>query len=601
MRNWFNHLKTGLDRGYQVDQISGQEKPKKLKEALKDLLPYITQYWRIGLFSGILIILNSLLVFPYPLINRFLIDDVILAHRLDLLPLAILLFGGLKIAGMGTGFLQQYLLLDFEQSVILKIQADLLNHTLKLPKSFFDKKEVGYLISRISSDVQNLRWFFSGTLFYLITNIFRLIGGLIFLFILEWRLALVSILALPAMVLSSRYFSKFMRNLSSRGMEQNASIMKHLQEAISSIPLIKAFSTEENESRRIVDALEDGRKITMQQGVVGSFAGFVIGNIQDLVKAVVFIAGAYLAIKGEWSLGSLLAFSSYLGLVISPTLFFANLNLYMQNSLVALERVMSLFNIVPEENLESGFVADHLRGEIEFKNVSFSYGSDEMVLKDLSFHVSPGEKMAIVGSSGAGKTTLISLILYFYKPTSGKILIDGRPAGEYNLRTIRRQIGYVSQSNLVLSGTIAENLRYGNSEATQKELERACRLAGLHDFIMQLPKAYESRINERGVNLSEGQKQRLSIARALIKSPAILILDEPTSALDSNTEQSIFNALPKQIRGKTLFIISHRLSTIHNADRIMVLSDKQSVEVGTHIELMEKNDYYRSISESFNS
>lgn len=600
MHRWLDYLKAGLGREAPPDQIAGQTKPKAPRETLKSLLPYIRPYWRMGLLGAILIIFNSLLVFPQPLANRFLVDDVIIAHRLDLLPLAILLIAGLKILGIGSGFLQQYSLRNFEQSVIMDIQGALLKHALRLPKSFFDKKKVGYLISRISSDVQGLRWFFSGIVFYLVTNVIKFIGGLGFLFYLEWRLALVSVVILPAMLYSVQFFSKRMRALSQHGMEQKASIMNRLQETISSVPLIKAFSTEKHESQRVMDALKSSRQISMEQSVVSSVAGLVINSTQDLAKVIVLFVGAYLSIKGEWTLGSLLAFQSYLGYVFGPAMFFANMNFSMQNSLVALERVMNLFGIVPEENLESGIVAEHLKGEVEFRNVSFSYGGEENVLQDVSFRISPGERLAIVGPSGVGKTTLISLMLCFYNPTKGKVLFDGRHVSEYNLSSIRRLIGYVSQSSLVLSGTIADNLRYGHPGAKQEEFEHACKITGIHDFISRLPHAYESRIDERGVNLSEGQKQRLSIARALIKSPDILILDEPTSALDSVVEKSIFDALPDEISGKTLFIVSHRLSTIRKAERIMVLNEKQNVEVGTHKELMEKSDYYRSIRTSLN-
>jgi ABC-type bacteriocin/lantibiotic exporter with double-glycine peptidase domain len=595
MNSWLTYLKQGLSRKLPKDRIAGQEGYSGTKTCLKNLRPFVRRHWRKGLLGALLIVFTSLLGFPQPLITRYLIDNVILGRQLALLAGAILLLAGIALAEKLMNLLQQFYFTCFEQGVILDIQQSLLDHALRFPKSFFDSNQTGYLMSRLSSDVQGLRWFFSSTIVYILTNLLRFIGGVVFLLYLEWRLAIGVLVILPGLVLVVRYFSSKLHILGHQSMEQHAKVSSQFQESLSSVSLIKSFSSEIRAVGGLISELKRALQISLEQSTVGSVAHLAITSIPGIARAVVLALGAYWVIKGEWTLGSLLAFQAYLGYVFSPAQYLATANLDLQNARASLERVSALFDIVPEEKIGKGIKVERLTGEIEFKNVSFAYDSREPVLRDVSFHVRPGERVAVVGPTGVGKTTLLSLILRFYQPTTGEIYFDGRAASEYDLSSLRQRIGYVSQNALLLSGTIMENLRYGNPDAREERIFRAAKVAGIHDFIWSLPSAYESEIGERGVNLSEGQRQRLSIARALIKDPDILILDEPTSALDSLTEKSIFQSLPEIVRNKTFFVVAHRFSTIRDSDRILLMNENRLVATGTHRSLMESNDYYRSL------
>ncbi len=581
------------------DKLAGGHKQNfNVRTNLKNLVPFIKHHWRKGALGSLLILLTSLLAFPGPMITRYLIDKVILGKQLSLLLGVILLLAAIKAANIIFGLLQQYYFTRFEQEVLLEIQQTLFDRTLRLPKSFFDDKETGYLMSRLLGDVGGVRWFFSSTLIHIFTSFVRFAGGVVFLFYLNWRLALAVLLVLPLMFISARLFGRKLRVLSHHGMERQAEVYRSVQESLAQTSLIKAFATEKRTLNSLTGKLRASLNLGMEQHTLGSLANLAIGFAPDLANMIVLAVGAYLIIDGQWSLGSLLAFQSYIGFVYGPAQFLAQANFQWQNAVASLERISALFDVVPEEHEGVGLHADRLRGDVEFRNVSFSYNLRETVLEDISFAVRAGEHMAIVGPSGVGKTTLVSLLLQFYRPQKGEILVDGRPAKEYELRSLRRRIGYVPQSPTLLSGTIAENLRYGDPEASAAQIEKAARAAGIHDFVKSLPADYQTLVGERGVNFSEGQKQRLAIARALVKEPDIVVLDEPTSALDSQTEASIFASLPKLVQGKTLFIIAHRLSTIRQADRILCFNDKGLVGIGSHDELEKNCEYFQQLLQS---
>ena len=585
--SWAKLLERGLRRRPAPDQMAGNEGYSAALPTLKWFLPFALKHRLQGLLGAGLLLTGTLLTLPYPLVYRYLIDDVLLARNLELLGWALLLLAALKISGLAVGTIQQLVFSRFEQLVLLDLQHALFERTLRLPKTFFDRHEVGYLMSRLSSDVQGIRFFFSRVLVRIVSSVLRLASGTVLLFYLEWRLALLALVVLPLMVVSIRYFGHRMRVLSHHGMEVQARVSRRIQETLASTPLIKAFASETEEANRVLDERRGAFNLSMESLAVGSLANLSLGLVGTGVRFAVLAIGAYFILIDRWTLGSLLAFQSYLGFVFGPAHFLAGTNLQLQSALASVERVSTLFDSEPEIEPGRGIACTGLEGRVEIENVSFSYGR-EAVLNDVSCVIEKGERIAIVGPSGVGKTTLISLILVFYRPQSGRILFDGVPAEDYDLASLRRRIGYVSQSSLLLAGTIEENLRYGNSEASDEAVRRAAQASGIHDFVTGLEDGYESRLGEGGVNLSEGQKQRLAIARALVLDPDILILDEPTSALDREKEKSVIESLPEQLRKKTLLVVTHRSSTLELADRILYLRDGRLSEAGSRDELLSE-------------
>ncbi|MGD9305729.1 MAG: ABC transporter ATP-binding protein [Desulfobacterales bacterium] len=595
MKTWFKYLQQGLSRDLPQDRISDPGKKYDFKGDLKTIYPYLSRHRRRILAGLAIIIVAALLAFPSPLITRYLIDDIILKGQINFLIGAILLLITVLVAEKLARVLEEFYFARLEQRLTLDIHQDLIARVLRLPKAFFDDNQTGYLMSRLTEDVHGLRWFFSGSIVYFISNILRFIGGVALLLYLEWRLSVAVLILLPGLGFILRYFSKRMHVLSHRNREQWARVSSDFQESLSEADLIKSFASEQDTQKRLMSSLTSIFQISLEQVTVNSVAGLIINSMPGIARALTLAVGAYWIIKDQWTLGSLLAYQAYLAYVFGPAQFIASANLQLQEARAALERVSALFEIVPEENMGSGKMAERLNGEIEFKNVSFAYTDSAPVLKNISLHVHPGEKIAIVGPSGVGKTTLMSLMLRFYQPTSGEIYFDGRPACTYDVSSLRKRIGYVSQQPRLLDGTVRENLCYGNPDATKDQVMQAARTSGMHDVIQILPQGYETRIGENGIRLSEGQKQRLSIARALIKNPDILILDEPTAALDSKAEKSLFDLLPQMFHQKTMFFVTHRPSAILRSDRILLLSENQLIDIGTHQSLLDSNDYFREI------
>jgi len=593
MKSWIEHLRSGLDRKVPEDRIAGGKTYAGIGENLRRHKPFFRRHWKKAALGAGVILLNAAMAFPMPLVSRFVIDDVILGKQLSLLPWVLLLMAALALFSRAVGLFQNWFFLRYSQEVTLDIQKQVLDHSFSLPKSFFDRNQTGYLMARMTGDIGGVTWFLSGSLVGILTNILYFIGGIGLLFWLEWRLALAALAAVPVYLFVLRRFSDRMHALNHAGNEENARYMSGFQETLNAMPLVKSFAAEEKAVGKILAGLRQVFRLSAERSVVGSVTGLALSSTPSLVNFGVFAVGAWWVITGHWSLGSLFAFQAYLGRVFGPAQSLASTGLQMQSIRASLERLTALLDVAPETG--GGHRVESLSGEVEFRDVSFAYDPARPVLEGVSFHVRAGERVAVVGPSGVGKTTLLGLLLRFYAPTGGEVLYDGRPAADYDVRSLRQRIGYVAQSPILLSGTIGENLRYGNPGATDGEIARAARTAGIHEFIESLPGGYGTELGEKGANLSEGQRQRLAIARALVKNPDILVLDEPTAALDAPTEKSIIEALPRETRGKTTFVATHRLSTVIGCDRILVLNENRLVAAGTHAELLRSCETYRAL------
>jgi len=595
MKTWFAYLKQGLTRKMPADPIAGSRGYGGLKSNLEHLLPYLRRHWRRGLLGGLLIAAGALFGFPPPLITRYLVDDVILGAEPELLAGAIFLLAGCLVAEKLARLLEDFYFARLEQKITFDIQQDLLDRVLHYPKAFFDNQQTGYLQSRLIEDVDGIRWFFSSTIVHTLSNTLRFLGGVILLFYLEWRLSIAILILLPSLVWLMRFFSERIHILSHQAMEHKADLCGHIQESLKEAALIKTYAAEKRTRSRLMSSVGQAFQIGLEQRVIQALASLSINTMPGMARIITLAVGAFWIINGQWTIGSLLAFQAYLAYVFSPAQYLASSNLQFQRALAALQRLTALFAILPEEHPVSGRKIDHLKGDIEFKNISFSYNGRAPVLKDLSFHIHPGEQVALVGPSGIGKTTLISLIMRFYRTTSGEIYFDGQPAFQCNPASLRRRIGYVSQNPRILNGTVWDNLRFGHPDASRDQVIETARMVGIHADIEKLPHGYETVIGSNGLTLSEGQKQRLSIARALTKQPDIFILDEPTSALDGEAEKALFDALPAAVNGKTVLVASHRLSTITRSDRILLLDENGTLAGGTHESMMATSDFYRSM------
>jgi ABC transporter fused permease/ATP-binding protein len=555
----------------------------KLGGIFRFLLPY---KW--AFFLGLVFLLfSSLTLLTFPFVAGKLIDTAQGSDWIvnDVNSIAWILIGILAVQSIFSFFRVWLFALVSERSM-RDIRHALYSKLVRLPMTFFDKRRTGELISRITADVSQLQDTFSTTLAELFRQVVTLVAGVGFLLYNTPKLTLFMLATFPVLVLIAMVFGRFIRNLSKKTQDELAAANVIVEETLQSIGTVKSFVGEAYESERYGKGLYSVVGVALTTAKYrGAFISFIIFALFGGIVAVMWY-GASLVAEGAMSVGELVSFVLYTTFIGGSIAGLGDIYSQVQKAIGSSERVLEIMDEGPEA--EAGVVADRFLGKIEFDQVGFTYPTrpEVEVLKQVSFQIQPGEKVALAGHSGAGKSTVIQLLLRFYDVEKGQILVDGRDVREWDLRSLRSKVGIVPQEVLLFGGSIRENIAYAKPGATEEEIILAAKKANAWQFISQFPEGLDTLVGERGMKLSGGQRQRVAIARAILKDPAILILDEATSSLDAESESLVQQALDELMKGRTTLIIAHRLATIRKVDRIYALSEGRIVEQGSHRELL---------------
>ncbi len=619
------------------------QKPKSNTSMLRRYLQFLWPYrMRIVLILalGVAQFANPLIA---PWMTKILIDDVLPGKEgFWTLGKVVLALAGLYLCGIWTGFWRNTATFRLGNRMVFDIRKQLYAQMQLLSQRFYDNRQVGSIVSRITSDVNGAQQMVNGGVINLIIDLFLILFAGFMLFSLHWQLALLALWILPLYYLTFTNLNVRIR-LSWRSVHrQMERINGVLVERISGMKVVQAFAQERKEMYRFEKQAVHHIGLANKANLLSQSLGRISNIFTHSGTLITWFVGGLFVLQGQLSIGALVAFQAYLGQMYGPIQRFAEANATIQNSMTHVERIFEVLDMTPEVvSKENAVKLPHCVGKIEFHNVSFTYVSEfpekpkeadpnmdpdlvqplkpeksfywlpprmkpplppmrqelRPALKDIHFTAMPGEVIALVGPSGAGKSTLVNLIPRFYDPDKGAVKLDGIDLREYDLYDLRRQIAVVLQENVLFSGTIYENIMYGDPEATREQVLAAAAAANAHEFITDMEQGYDTIIGERGVRLSGGQKQRIAIARALLKEPRILILDEATSALDSESESLVTEALERLMKGRTTFIIAHRLSTVVRADRILVIDHGKVVEMGSHRELLKQGGLYRELYE----
>lgn len=578
------------------------------------VLQYLRPHWRLATSSVVLTILSSLvaLLTPWPL--KIVVDNVletrplhpmltqmlgpVAANRMELLLFAVI--GGLVVALMMNGLhvLSNYVNTKIDQHITLDFRSHLFLHAQRMSLAFHDRRRSGMIIYMINSQGDAPSGLIM-TIPMLVESVLTLIGMFWISYRMDWELALVSLAVVPFLYYSVGYYATHIQDRLQhvRGLEAESLAVIH--ESLSMMRVIVAFGREDHEHqrfRRQTTAAVDARvKVTLRQ----TLFSLVVNMITAIGSTLVLGLGAYHVIQGKLTVGQMLVVIAYIAAVYKPLETISYTIGSLQDRFVSLKNTFELLDTEPDiKDVPNARTLERALGRVTYERVHFSYSGRRDTLKEISFEAKPGQVVGIVGPTGAGKSTLVSLLPRFYDPKRGRILLDGVDARELTLKSLRQQISIVLQEPLLFSGTIAENIRYGRLQATMEEIIEAAKAANADDFIMRLPDKYNTMLGERGAAISGGERQRISVARAFLKNAPVLILDEPTSSVDSKTEVVILDALERLMVGRTTFMIAHRLSTLNRADLILVLNQGELVEQGTHEELLRNGGLYKQLHDA---
>jgi len=557
-------------------------------------LPFLKPYLSRMVLAGVLVMGVAAINLALLRLAGTLWDIITVQHDQSRMTDLIAVFLGLVVLQGLCSMGHSYLTAWISQRIVADFRRHLFAHLHTLSVSFFARRRTGELLSRLMNDVTVIQSVVTETPIDGAKQLVTFVGGITFLLTMNWRLCLLILVLLPLLVLVAKFFGRRLKSLSTSIQDQTAALSTLIEEVISGIRIVKSFVQTQREETRFAAQVEQTLALTMQRaGVMAVFIP-VISLLTFSAAAAVLWYGGRQVIDGSVSPGDLFAFVLFAGILIGPFSSAARVFAQIREAQGATQRVFEILDTRSEvSDSPAATSLSTVSGHIRAEHVNFAYDPRQPVLTDVSFEAKPGELVAIVGPTGAGKTTVMNLLHRFYDPTEGHISVDGQDLHQVTMDSWYRQIALVPQETILFGGTILDNIRYGDREATQEEVVAASRSAHAHDFIMSFPDQYQTIVGEKGINMSGGQRQRIAIARAIVKNPRILLLDEATSALDSESERLVQEALEQLMKGRTTFVIAHRLTTIQRADRILVLNKGRLVETGTHAELMDRKGLYQ--------
>ena len=590
-------------RGFLTDEEK-KNLPQVNGALLRRILSYLTPYWPQFLLVFITILLSAVVGLLPSIITGRIVDEALVGKNMRLLVQLLITAFITLTASQVISVLESYINAWISQRIIFDMKNQMYDHLQHMPHAFFTSEKQGDIITRMNTDISGVSSVISGTLSSIVSNIATVVTTLVALFTMSWQLAIVGIVVIPLLILPTKSVGKrryqLLTDSQAKQDEMNQLINETL--SVSGSLLVKLFTREQQEYDRFVAVNDEVTRLSLREQNSGRWFRVVMGMFTQLGPLLIYFAGGYLIIShtdSALTVGTITATVSLINRLYRPVESLLNIHVDFTRSLALFTRIFAYFDMPnPIQSPENGAMPDVTDADIVYDHVVFSYDPEKPLLTDIDFTVPGGKMYAIVGPSGSGKSTVVNLIPRLYDVLGGSVSIAGVDVRDFDLSYLRSQIGVVTQDSYLFNGTIRDNLLYAKPDATQEELDAACCIANLSEFIANQPDGYETVVGNRGLKLSGGEKQRLSIARVILKDPKILILDEATSALDSITENAIQEALEALMEGRTSIVIAHRLSTILKADRILVVKDGVITEQGTHEQLLEKGGTYRELYET---